>query len=121
MAKVTQITSRSNPLLARVRKLVSDPGGYRKSGLLLLEGEHLCAACELQQTIELGSASPMSTLVSCSRSAFGCLTASTTRPTLNFPRFPLACATPRCSMPSISAEATDSFSASSSSGICIGT
>ena len=44
MARVTQITSRSNPLLARVRKLVSDPGGYRKSGTVLLEGEHLCAA-----------------------------------------------------------------------------
>jgi len=44
VAKVTQITSRSNPLLARVRKLASDPGGYRKSSTLLLEGEHLCAA-----------------------------------------------------------------------------
>ena len=44
MARVTQITSRSNPLLAQVRKLVGDAGGYRKSGKVLLEGEHLCAA-----------------------------------------------------------------------------
>ena len=44
MARVTQITSRSNPLLARLRKLTSDSGGYRKSGTVLLEGEHLCEA-----------------------------------------------------------------------------
>ena len=44
MAKVTQITSRSNPLLTRLRKLVSDASGYRRSGTVLLEGEHLCAA-----------------------------------------------------------------------------
>lgn len=44
MARVTPITSRSNPLLARLRKLVSDAGSYRKSGMVLLEGEHLCAA-----------------------------------------------------------------------------
>ncbi len=44
MARVTQITSRSNPLLLRLRKLASDSGGYRKSGTVLLEGEHLCEA-----------------------------------------------------------------------------
>jgi TrmH family RNA methyltransferase len=44
VARVTQITSRSNPLLARLRKLAAEPGGYRKSGTVLLEGEHLCAA-----------------------------------------------------------------------------
>jgi TrmH family RNA methyltransferase len=38
------ITSRDNPLLARLRKLVADPSGYRKSGELWLEGEHLCRA-----------------------------------------------------------------------------
>ena len=38
------VTSRSNPLLVRLRKLVAEPGGYRKLGILLLEGEHLCAA-----------------------------------------------------------------------------
>lgn len=44
MARVTQITSRSNPLLVRLRKLTSDSAGYRKSGTVLLEGEHLCEA-----------------------------------------------------------------------------
>ncbi len=38
------ITSRDNPLLVRVRKLVADPGGYRKAGVLWIEGEHLCEA-----------------------------------------------------------------------------
>ena len=38
------VSSRSNPLLLRLRKLAVDPGGYRKLGLMLLEGEHLCAA-----------------------------------------------------------------------------
>lgn len=44
MAKVTQITSRRNPLLARLRKLVDDGASYRRLGVVLLEGEHLCAA-----------------------------------------------------------------------------
>ncbi len=45
MAATTRnVISRSNPLLVRLRKLVADPAGYRKHGLLLLEGEHLCAA-----------------------------------------------------------------------------
>lgn len=44
MARVTQITSRSNPLLVRLRKLAGDASSYRKSGTVLLEGEHLCAA-----------------------------------------------------------------------------
>jgi TrmH family RNA methyltransferase len=39
------VTSRDNPLLARLRKLVRDPGGYRRLGQVWLEGEHLCAAC----------------------------------------------------------------------------
>ena len=38
------ITSRDNPLLARVRKLVADPAAYRKLGQLWVEGEHLCSA-----------------------------------------------------------------------------
>ncbi len=41
---VTQITSRSNPLLVRLRKLASEPAAYRKFGEIWLEGEHLCAA-----------------------------------------------------------------------------
>jgi RNA methyltransferase, TrmH family len=38
------ITSRDNPLLVRLRKLAADPAGYRKSGEIWLEGEHLCQA-----------------------------------------------------------------------------
>ena len=38
------VTSRSNPLLTSLRKLAADPAGYRKLGLMLLEGEHLCSA-----------------------------------------------------------------------------
>jgi len=41
---VTQITSRSNPLLARLRKLAGDGAAYRRLGAVLIEGEHLCEA-----------------------------------------------------------------------------
>jgi len=44
VGKVTQITSRSNPLLMRLRKLAADGASYRRLGTVLLEGEHLCAA-----------------------------------------------------------------------------
>ena len=44
MARVTEITSRRNPLLARLRRLVDDGASYRRLGVVLLEGEHLCAA-----------------------------------------------------------------------------
>ncbi|HSC63873.1 MAG TPA: RNA methyltransferase [Caldimonas sp.] len=44
MAKVTRITSRRSPLLARLRKLADDGASYRRLGVVLLEGEHLCAA-----------------------------------------------------------------------------
>ena len=44
MAKVTQVTSRRNPLLTRLRKLADDGASYRRLGVVLLEGEHLCAA-----------------------------------------------------------------------------
>lgn len=40
-----QISSRSNPLLQRLRRLTQDPGGYRRTGSIWLEGEHLCEAC----------------------------------------------------------------------------
>jgi TrmH family RNA methyltransferase len=43
-AKVTSISSRDNPLLMRLRKLAGDPAGYRKSGVIWIEGEHLCSA-----------------------------------------------------------------------------
>jgi TrmH family RNA methyltransferase len=41
---ITQITSRSNPLLVRLRKLADEPTAYRKFGEIWIEGEHLCAA-----------------------------------------------------------------------------
>ena len=44
MAEPRSISARDNPLLVRVRKLVADPGGYRKLGEVWLEGDHLCAA-----------------------------------------------------------------------------
>jgi RNA methyltransferase, TrmH family len=44
MTKVQAIHSRDNPLLVRLRKLAADPGGYRKSAEVWLEGDHLCSA-----------------------------------------------------------------------------
>jgi len=38
------ISSRDNPLLQRLRKLVRDAGAYRNSAEVWLEGEHLCSA-----------------------------------------------------------------------------
>jgi TrmH family RNA methyltransferase len=43
-SKLSHVTSRDNPALARLRKLVRQPGEYRKLGQVLLEGEHLCQA-----------------------------------------------------------------------------
>lgn len=43
-SSITQITSRSNPLLVRLRKLATEPTAYRKFGEIWIEGEHLCAA-----------------------------------------------------------------------------
>lgn len=42
---IVTITSRSNPLIARLRKLASDPAAYRRQGEVWIEGEHLCQAC----------------------------------------------------------------------------
>ena len=42
--RVTQLTSRDNPLLKELRRLAHDPGGYRKQGRIWLEGDHLCRA-----------------------------------------------------------------------------
>lgn len=42
--QVVHITARDNPLVKLLRKLVQDPAGYRKQGLLWLEGDHLCRA-----------------------------------------------------------------------------
>ena len=44
MAQVKSITSRDNPLLVRLRKLVTDAASYRRAGEVWIEGEHLCAA-----------------------------------------------------------------------------
>jgi RNA methyltransferase, TrmH family len=41
LATVKTIESKDNPLLVRLRKRLSDPGSYRKSGEVVLEGEHL--------------------------------------------------------------------------------
>ena len=38
------ITSRDNPLLRRLRHLLSNPTGYRRAGEICIEGEHLCSA-----------------------------------------------------------------------------
>jgi TrmH family RNA methyltransferase len=44
VAKVSAISSRSNPLLMQLRKLAGDGGAYRKLGQVWIEGEHLCAS-----------------------------------------------------------------------------
>jgi TrmH family RNA methyltransferase len=44
MASIRHISSRDNPMLARVRKLAHDPAAYRKLNEVWLEGEHLCEA-----------------------------------------------------------------------------
>lgn len=44
MPRPVAIESRSNPLLVRVRKLLADPSAYRRSGHMVIEGEHLCTA-----------------------------------------------------------------------------
>lgn len=38
------ITSRDNPLMRRLRHLLSNPTGYRGDGEICIEGEHLCSA-----------------------------------------------------------------------------
>lgn len=47
-ARVTRIESRHNPLIAQARKLARDGAAYRKLGVVLLEGEHLCAEWQAQ-------------------------------------------------------------------------
>ena len=43
-ARVAAVTSRDNPLLMRARRLAAQPDAYRRTGHMLLEGEHLCEA-----------------------------------------------------------------------------
>ena len=42
--KLDHVTSRDNTALVRLRKLVADPGGYRKTGSVWIEGDHLLRA-----------------------------------------------------------------------------
>lgn len=42
--KLDPITSRDNPALVRLRKLAAESGGYRKTGSLWIEGDHLLRA-----------------------------------------------------------------------------
>lgn len=44
MSRTEAITSRDNPALARLRKLGADPAGYRKTGSLWVEGDHVLRA-----------------------------------------------------------------------------
>lgn len=42
--KLDHVTSRDNPALVRLRKLSAEPGGYRKTGSVWIEGDHLLRA-----------------------------------------------------------------------------
>jgi RNA methyltransferase, TrmH family len=44
VSRVTVVTSKANPLLARLRKLAADGAAYRREGQVWIEGEHLCDA-----------------------------------------------------------------------------
>src|SRR5437764_7971181 len=44
MPRVTTITSKDNPLLVKLRKLVAQPDAYRKIGEIWIEGSSLCMA-----------------------------------------------------------------------------
>lgn len=48
MTEPQYITSRENPQVRALRKLVGDNTGYRKSGQVWVEGEHLCSAALLR-------------------------------------------------------------------------
>lgn len=39
-----RISSKDNPLLKELRRVAQDPGGYRRSGRIWIEGDHLCRA-----------------------------------------------------------------------------
>lgn len=53
MSEVQHITSRDNPLLVRLRKLVHDGAAYRRAGQVWIEGEHLCAALRARGGVAL--------------------------------------------------------------------
>ncbi len=47
-AQFLPISSRDNPALVRLRKLADDPSGYRKTGSVWIEGDHLLRAARLR-------------------------------------------------------------------------
>ena len=51
MTEPLRITSKANPLLMRLRRLAADPAGYRRAGMVWLEGDHLCAAAQLRGVV----------------------------------------------------------------------
>jgi TrmH family RNA methyltransferase len=48
MTQILHITSRDNPALMRLRKLGADAAGYRKTGSVWIEGDHLLRAALLR-------------------------------------------------------------------------
>lgn len=58
-SSVKWVTSKDNPLLVRLRKLVGDAGAYRKAGQVWIEGDHLCSAY-----VQRGGPAPLHALVS---------------------------------------------------------
>jgi TrmH family RNA methyltransferase len=44
MAEPQPVRARDNPLLLQLRRLLHEPGAYRRNGIAWLEGEHLCTA-----------------------------------------------------------------------------
>jgi TrmH family RNA methyltransferase len=47
--KIQMITSSSNPLVKKIKRLAQSSSGYKESGQIWLEGEHLCDAYLLAQ------------------------------------------------------------------------
>ena len=60
MTEPALITSRHNPLLVRLRRLLRDGGAYRRDGLVWLEGEHLCGAALARGVTLLHAVLPLS-------------------------------------------------------------
>ena len=48
MTEPQRISSRDNPLLVKLRRLTQDGTSYRRTGVVWVEGEHLCAAAQLR-------------------------------------------------------------------------
>lgn len=52
LTDIDTLSARDNPLLQRIRRLATDPGAYRKTGQVWLEGDHLISAA-LQRGLSL--------------------------------------------------------------------